>query len=196
MIISIVGKSGSGKTTIAKTLESLDERIIHVDIDQISHQVLTFPEVQKNLQNTFGTDVVLDGEVQRKVLGKIVFTTPEQMQKLADITWHYMEEIIDSIIENNQGKIILLDYILLPKTKFFEQSDLKIWVDAPYETRVERVIKRAVQEREVTRDYFKKRDRAGIDYEEGKYDVVINNTNKEKTQEEVKKVYEKSILRR
>lgn len=196
MIISIVGKSGSGKTTIAKTLESLDERIIHVDIDQISHQVLTFPEVQKSLQNTFGTDVVLDGEVQRKVLGKIVFTTPEQMQKLADITWHYMEEIIDSIIENNQGKIILLDYILLPKTKFFEQSDLKIWVDAPYETRVERVIKRAVQEREVTRDYFKKRDRAGIEYEEGKYDVVINNTNKEKTQEEVKKVYEKSILRR
>ena len=196
MIISIVGKSGSGKTTIAKTLESLDERIIHVDIDQISHQVLTFPEVQKSLQNTFGTDVVLDGEVQRKVLGKKVFTTPEQMQKLADITWHYMEEIIDSIIENNQGKIILLDYILLPKTKFFEQSDLKIWVDAPYETRVERVIKRAVQEREVTRDYFKKRDRAGIEYEEGKYDVVINNTNKEKTQEEVKKVYEKSILRR
>ena len=29
--------------------------------------------------------------------------------------------------------------------------------------------------------------------EEGKYDIVINNINKEQTQEEVKKVYEKSI---
>lgn len=195
MIISIVGKSGSGKSTIARTLQELDERMLHVDIDQISHQVLTFKEVQDALQNTFGTDVVMDGEVQRKVLGKIVFTTPEQMQKLTNITWHHMERIIDSIIENNPNRIILLDYLLLPKTKFFEQSALKIWVDAPYEERVERVIKRSIQERNVTRDYFKKRDRAGIDYEEGKYDIVINNVNKEKTQEEVKKVYEKSILR-
>lgn len=195
MIISIVGKSGSGKSTIARALSNLDERMLHVDIDQISHQVLTFKEVQDALQNTFGTDVVIDKEVQRKVLGQIVFTTPEQMQKLTDITWHHMEKIIDSIIENNSNKIILLDYLLLPKTKYFEQSDLKIWVDAPYEVRVERVIKRAIQERNVTRDYFKKRDAAGIDYEEGKYDIVINNVNKEKTKEEVKKVYEKSILR-
>ena len=195
MIISIVGKSGSGKSTIARALSNLDERMLHVDVDQISHQVLTFKEVQDALQNTFGTDVVIDKEVQRKVLGQIVFTTPEQMKKLTDITWHHMEKIIDSIIENNSNKIILLDYLLLPKTKYFEQSDLKIWVDAPYEVRVERVINRAIQERDVTRDYFKKRDAAGIDYEEGKYDIVINNVNKEKTQEEVKKVYEKSILR-
>ena len=73
---------------------------------------------------------------------------------------------------------------------------MKIWVDAPYEVRVERVINRAIQERNVTREYFKKRDEAGINYEEGKYDIVINNINKEQTQEEVKKVYEKSILRR
>ena len=195
MIISIVGKSGSGKSTIAKTLESLDDRMLHIDIDLISHQVLTFPEVQEALQNTFGTDVVIDKEVQRKVLGKIVFTTPEQMQKLTDITWHHMEQIIDQIIENNPNKIILLDYVLLPKTKYFDESDLRIWVDTPYETRLERVIKRAVQERGVTPDYFKKRDNSGIDYEEGKYDIVINNVNKEKTKEEVKKVYEKSILR-
>ena len=94
MIISIVGKSGSGKSTIARALSNLDERMLHVDIDQISHQVLTFKEVQDALQNTFGTDVVIDKEVQRKVLGKIVFTTPEQMQKLTNITWHHMEQII------------------------------------------------------------------------------------------------------
>lgn len=196
MLISIVGKSGSGKSTIARTLESLDERMLHVDIDRISHQVLTYPEVQEALQNTFGTEVVIDGEVQRKVLGKIVFTTPEQMQKLTDITWHHMESVIDQIIEDNPNRIILLDYVLLPKTKYFDQSDLRIWVEAPYEDRLDRVIKRAVQERNITRNYFEKRDKSGVDYEEGKYDIVINNIDKEKTQNEVKKVYEKSILRR
>ena len=196
MLISIVGKSGSGKSTIARTLESLDERMLHVDIDQISHQVLTYPEVQEALQNTFGTEAVIDGEVQRKVLGKIVFTTPEQMQKLTDITWHHMESVIDQIIEDNPNRIILLDYVLLPKTKYFDQSDLRIWVEAPYEDRLDRVIKRSIQERNVTRNYFQKRDKSGVDYEEGKYDIVINNIDKEKTQNEVKKVYEKSILRR
>ena len=196
MIISIVGKSGSGKSTIARTLSSLDERMLHVDIDKISHQVLTFKEVQDALQNTFGTDVVIEGEVQRKVLGQIVFTTPEQMQKLTDITWHHMEKSIDSIIENNPNKIILLDYLLLPKTKYFDQSDLRIWVEAPFEDRLNRVIKRSINEEPITPKYFQKRDYAGIEYEEGKYDIVINNINKENTQNEVKKIYEKSILRR
>ena len=195
MIISIVGKSGSGKSTVSKTLESLDERMLHIDIDQISHQVLTFPEVQEQLQKSFCPDVVMDHEVQRKVLGRFVFSSPEQMQKLTDITWSHMERIIDQIIKNNPNKIILLDWLLLPKTKFFNQSDLRIWVDAPFIERLDRVVKRSISD-PITPDYFKKRDDAGIDYEEGKYDVVINNTNKEKTQNEVKQVYEKSILRR
>lgn len=196
MIISIVGKSGSGKSTISRTLESLDDRMLHVDIDQISHQVLTFPEVQEKLQTSFCPDVVMDHGVQRKVLGRIVFSSPEQMQILTDITWSHMESIIDQIIENNPDKVILLDWLLLPKTKFFDQSDLKIWVDAPFVDRLDRVVKRAINEQPVTPEYFKKRDDAGIDYEEGKYDIVINNVNKEKTQNEVKKIYEKSILRR
>lgn len=196
MLISIVGKSGSGKSTISKTLESLDERILHIDVDQISHQVLTFPKVQEQLQQSFCTDVVIDHEVQRKVLGRIVFSSPEQMQKLTNITWHHMEQIIDQMIENNQDKIILLDWLLLPKTKYFAKSDLKIWIETPYEERLDRVIRRDTAGQQVKPEYFIKRDQAGIDYENGKYDILINNKNKEQAENEVKKIYEKSILRR
>ncbi len=194
-MISIVGKSGSGKSTIARKLQEIDSRMLHIDVDKISHQVLDFPEVQEALQKTFSPDVVIDGEVQRKALGRIVFTTPEEMQKLADITWHHMERLIDEIIESNPDKVIVLDYILLPKTKYFGMSDLKIWVDAPLEDRLDRVIKRAVNGDEIDRSYFLKRDTAGINFEDGVYDVVIHNTNKELIEDEVVRVYEKSILR-
>ena len=107
-----------------------------------------------------------------------------------------MERIIDQIIENNPDKIILLDWLLLPKTKFFDKSDLKLWIEAPFIDRLDRAVKRSINEQPITPEYFEKRDNAGIDYEEGEYDIVINNINKEKTQEEVKKIYEKSILRR
>lgn len=196
MLISIVGKSGSGKTTIAKTLESIDKRIMHIDIDKISHQVLTFPEVQKRIQSDISYDCVIDSEVQRKVLGKIVFASPEQMQILTNITWPSMEKIIDEIIANNQDKVVILDYIMLPKTKFFEQSDLRIWVAAPVEERLERVVRRATNGEEITSAYFLQRDAAGVDYEEGKYDIVIKNSKGNDIKKEVAKVYEKSIISR
>ena len=192
MLISIVGKSGSGKSTIAKELAKYDNRVLHVDIDQISHYVLTLPEVKEKIQKGISYDCVMDGEVQRKVLGRIVFANPEQMKELTNITWESMEKIIDQIITDNKDKLILLDWLLLPKTKYFEQSNLRIWVEAPIEERVKRTIKRD----NITEEYFLKRDGAGIDYAPNKYDYVINNISQEKTNNEVKKIYEKSILRR
>ncbi len=196
MLISIVGKSGSGKSTVAKTLTTYDERIFHIDVDKISHYVLTLPEVQERIRTDISYDCVLDNEVQRKTLGKIVFASPKEMQKLTDITWKEMERVIDEQIASHQDKIILLDYILLPKTKYFAQSDLRIWVDAPYEVRLDRVIKRAVAAESITPEYFLQRDLSGIDYEERQYDIFIKNINKQETKKEVKKIYEKSIISR
>ena len=43
------------------------------------------------------------------------------MNRLEEITWSFMEQEIDTIINNNKDKIILLDWLLLPRTKFFYQ---------------------------------------------------------------------------
>lgn len=196
MLISLVGKSGSGKTSIAKTLEKIDPRVFHLDVDKISHCVLTLQEVKERIKNEISPTCLVEGEVDRKILGKIVFNDPNMMQLLTDITWTPMEEIIDSYLETNSDKIIILDWILLPKTKYFSQSDLRIWVESPIEERYERVLKRAKSKETITKEYFLSRDAAGTNYEEGKYDIVINNTNKTNLEKEVQKVYEKSIISR
>ena len=196
MLISIVGKSGCGKTTIAQTFKSLDTRIIHIDVDKISYHVLTLTKVKNQIREKFSEECIQHNEVQRKILGKIVFSSPEQMQILTDITWPSMEEIIDEIISKNQGKIIILDWLLLPKTKFFQQSDLKIWIESPTEIRLERAMKRAANKEVITPEYFLKRDAAGINYEEGKYDTVIDNSNNIDIEKEVQKIYDKSIISR
>ena len=196
MVISVVGKSGSGKTTIANIFESLDERIIHIDVDKIAHQVLTYPEVKEKIKKSFSNECVVSDQVQRKVLGQIVFSSSDKMQILTEITWPPMEAIIDQILIDNPDKIIILDWLLLPKTKFFNQSDLRIWVNSSTKERLERVLKRSSPTENISREYFLKRDSADIDYEEEKYDVVINNTNANNIFEEVKKLYEKSIISR
>lgn len=194
MLISLVGKSGSGKTTIAKELEKIDPRVLHIDVDKISHYVLTLPEVKTRIKTEISPSCIVNDEVIRKALGKIVFEDPTMMDVLTDITWPSMEKVIDETINENPNKIILLDWVLLPKTKYFDQSDLRIWVDSPVEERYDRVVKRAKDKETITKEYFYSRDASGTNYEEGKYDVVIQNTNKTNLNKEVQKVYEKSII--
>ena len=195
MLISLVGKSGSGKTTIANKFKSLDIRIIHIDVDKISHQVLEYPEVIKRIESEISKEAIKDHKVDRKALGKVVFDSTKMMDILTDITWPYIEKIIDEIVCSNNDKIIILDWLLLPKTKFFKNSDLRIWVEANQMERLERVLVRSKSEH-ITKDYFLKRDKSGIEFEQGKYDIIITNSKNADIDKEVKDIYDKSIISR
>lgn len=192
MLISLVGLSGSGKTYISKLLTSYNPKIIHLDIDKIGHDIYNNKEVVNNLIKSFGPSVITNNQVDRKALASIVFSSKEAMQLLEKITWSEMEKQIDMFIENNPNKIIILDWLLLPKTKYFKKSDLKILITAPYETRMTRAIIRD----SITEEEFKKRDNAAPTLNEEDFNYIINNDNLEKTQEEVRLIYDKSIIHR
>ena len=93
MIISICGKSGSGKSTLTnELLKHFGDNAIHIDVDKIGHYVNTIPEVLNEEVKCFGEGIKTNGIVDRKKLGKIVFSSNEEMNKLIDITWKYMEK--------------------------------------------------------------------------------------------------------
>ena len=172
MIISICGKSGSGKSTLAKKIIEERKNVIHINIDKIAHQVLTIPIVKQQLQEQF-KDVLTDNEVDRKKLGPIVFSSTKNMDILTQVTWPHMEQEIDRIISENKDKIIILDYLLLPKTKYFEQSDLKILLDIPKDIRKQRILKRD----NITEDKFDLRDSSSIEYDKDEFDFIISSDN-------------------
>ena len=190
MIISIVGKSGAGKSTIINKLKSLNSNIKHLDIDKIGHYVNDLPEVQEQLIKAFGLSIIQNKKVNRKILAAIVFNNPTAMEKLTEITWPSMESLIDEYISINQNSIIVLDWLLLPKTKYLYSSDLRILVEAPIETRMKRVLKRD----NISTEKFLEREKASIDFSKYYFDEVINNSNN--IEREVNKIYEKSIISR
>lgn len=193
MIISVVGKSGSGKSYISSYLSEMNQDIIHLNIDEVGHLALMDDAVKQCLVESFGEEVVKENNVDRKYLGDLVFTERKQMEKLTNITWSYMENYIDTFLDKNKDKIVILDWLLLPKTKFFQKSDLKIFVDAPLTVRMSRAIKRDG----ITKEGFLLRESASIDFVKEQFDYVITN---DKTLEEyrkkVRKVYDKSIISR
>ena len=48
MLIGVVGKSGSGKSSLVRRMKCFDDSIIHVDIDKIGHDILKDKEVVRN----------------------------------------------------------------------------------------------------------------------------------------------------
>ena len=170
-IIGITGKSGSGKSTITKLL-SEKFNCNTVNVDKIGHQATENSEISKKLCEIFGKQILgKDGKVDRKKLGNIVFSDKEKMDILTNITWGYMQEILDEILKNETGKLIILEWALLPISKYWQKCDLKILMTADDSKRKDRVMKRD----NITEEYFLKRDSNSINYTQYKFDYIFEN---------------------
>jgi dephospho-CoA kinase len=182
MLIGISGKSGSGKSTLAKRIGEIMTNSLVISIDDIGHEVLTLPEIINEIKDTFGDDITKNGYVDRKLLGDIVFNNRHEMDKLTDITWKGMQVIIDNILDNNKDKIIIIDWLLLPHTKYFKMCDLKILVDVPFEIRMERAMLRDG----ISEEKFRLRDSASIELIRDDFDIVVEDVLKEDVRKLVK----------
>lgn len=183
MIIGITGKSGSGKSSIAKRITEERENTVHLNIDTIGHEVLTHPIIIELLQKEFNEEIITNGKIDRKKLGDIVFNSRKSMQRLTDITWEEMQKLIDQFIEENQDKDIILDWLLLPKTDYFKRCGITILVDVPYEIRLERAMKRD----NITAEKFRERENNSADFDPSLFSAVFINEDFDKTYEEVRK---------
>lgn len=192
MLISLCGKSGCGKGYICEAFKKLDSNIVSIDIDKVGHEVLTYPEVIDALISNFGKEVVKEGVVDRKALGNIVFNDEEKMAIHTEITWGCMEKVIEQFIKENEGKIIILDWQLTPKTDYFKRSDLRILVEAPYEVRMEKAMSRD----NITKEEFLTRDKASYKYDKEAFEQIILNDYTEKVNGKVREIYEENIISR
>ncbi len=183
MIIGICGKSGSGKSTLANELVQIySNNAIHLDIDKIGHKVLSINDVKEELKKSFGNYIISGTSIDRKKLGEMVFNSREEMKKLSDITWKYMQIEIDEFLDKNKSKTIILDWLLLPITKYFSMCDLTILLDIPYEIRKQRAMKRD----NISEDAFDLREQASIDFKRENFDYVLQDNSKEEIRKLVK----------
>lgn len=163
MIIGITGKSGSGKNYFAETLLQNNPNLVHVDIDIIGHKAFEIQEVKNRLIETFGS-------VDRKEIADLIFNNRNVYDKFVDITWVYMQGMIDKII-NDKEKDYILNWILLPKSKYFNMCDINYLIKRDEEERIKSALKRDG----ITINQMCDRDKNSIEYNENDFDFVIIN---------------------
>lgn len=182
MMIGICGKSGCGKSTLAKQIVKSHPNAVHLDIDKIGHRALTDETAKMKLISRYGKYIMTNNSIDRKKLSKIVFNSKEEMDFLTEVTWQYMQIEIDRFLEENKEKIIILDWLLLPKSKYFEKCDIRILLDIPYDIRKERAMLRD----NISEEAFALREKSSIDYNHKDFHYIIEDSNEENIKRLVK----------
>jgi dephospho-CoA kinase len=152
-VIGLVGGIGSGKSAVAAELQKHGGYLINAD--QLGHEALRQPDIMARVRARWGHDVFdLQGNVDRRALGRKVFADAQERAALEKIVFPYIEKRIAEQIETGRGSgcFIVLDAAIMIEAGWARRCDRIIFVDTPRSQRLERLLQqRGWSEEEVSR---------------------------------------------
>ena len=140
--VGLTGGIGSGKSFVAKLFEM--EKIPVYNADERSKYLLNHnPEIKKLIEKNFGSDIYLNGELDRKRLASVIFNDAEKRSLLESISHPaVLKDFGEWKILHREKKIILKEAALIYEAGTHIGLDKIIVVAAPLELRIKRVMKR------------------------------------------------------
>ncbi|MCI9272459.1 MAG: dephospho-CoA kinase [Clostridiales bacterium] len=145
MILGLTGPTGAGKSTAARAFQEGGCWVI--DADRVAREVVQpGSRCLLELAQEFGGDIVrLDGTLDRPLLARRAFATPEYTRRLNAIIHPRITEDIQKKIEQykKEGALLLvLDAPLLFESGEHALCDAVVVVTAPREIRMRRIMER------------------------------------------------------
>ena len=145
VVLGLTGQTGAGKSTVGEMLRL--RGAAWVDADVIAHDVTDNEKVcLADLALEFTIDILnVDGTLNRKKLGEIVFHDKAKLRRLNEIVFPYIIRAIQAAIDGLRAEgqeLIVLDAPTLFESGCDRFCDAVISVVAKEELRLERIISR------------------------------------------------------
>ena len=143
--IGLTGSIGTGKSTVSKLLR--ERGIPVIDADLLAREIVKKgQECLIDLKNVFGNQILtLDGELDRKKLGQIVFSDDSKLEILNSVTHpHIRRKMKNQMneLEIKNNKVIVLDVPLLFEAQMEDLVDLVLVIFVKEEIQVKRIMER------------------------------------------------------
>ncbi len=140
--MGLTGNIGSGKSSVARLLAERGAAVI--DADALAREATEDPEVLEAIARDLGSDLVVDGRLDRAATARRVFADEEARGRLNAIVHPWVRRVSDErAAELVRGErpppVIVFDVPLLYENGLERGMDVVVVVDAPLETRVRRV---------------------------------------------------------
>lgn len=129
LLLGLTGNIACGKSTVLQRLGELGAYTI--DADAAIHTILKHDgPAYKPVVAEFGKSILQpDGEIDRRALGKIVFSDPQKLRRLEEIEHPIVRRYIDNLIKYAPAPapVVALDAIKLIEAGWADKCD-SVWV--------------------------------------------------------------------
>ncbi len=140
-LIGLTGGIAAGKSAVAEHWVKLGA--IEIDADVLAREVVAKGTLgAKRVESQFGSEYFVDGELDRKKLGQLVFSNPEKLAELEAIVHPLVKqrarELIAAVPET---AIVIYTVPLLVEAQVELPFDSVVTIEAPEDERVKRLVK-------------------------------------------------------
>jgi dephospho-CoA kinase len=192
-IIGLTGNIASGKSVVRQMLQNYGALTIDADLLAQRTYARHAPAYDEIISH-FGVEILdEDNEIDRKRLGQIVFSDPQQLRHLEEIVHPYTLDALDFILKQARTSVIVLEMIKLIEIGLGELCD-SIWVcTAPDQVRAERLVNE--RSLSVQQAYIRINSQQSQQLKIDQADVVIDtDCNFTRTWEQVQAGIEKEVI--
>jgi len=144
-VIGLAGEAGCGKSTVAREL-SKEKGIVWVNLDRLSWEIYR-PQTPtySQLISRYGEEILdSEGAIDRKRLGRIVFSDPEALEALNAIVHPAVTDRLREIISEEEERgtnTLLVEGALLVSSAHVDRTlfDAVLWLEVDQDKRRERL---------------------------------------------------------
>ncbi|MBR4490604.1 dephospho-CoA kinase [bacterium] len=142
VVAALTGSIATGKTVVLDYFrDNLGFKV--VSADSVGHEVLKNPEIIGTIGETFGAGVIKNGEIDRKILGKIVFSDKAELARLNEITHPaILRKTFEIIDEISQTSPVILEAAILIEAGWHKYFDTVMLTWCKPEIQLDRLMTR------------------------------------------------------
>ena len=127
MVIGITGRAGVGKSYLSAHLPASQYTCLELDI--VGHEVLRLPAIIDQIITLFGPDMCRDGQIDRQLLGGLVFGDAAALHQLNRLVHPYINTYVREFSYSRLTHFVIVG-ALIDQIGLADFCDCMIHIDA------------------------------------------------------------------